>query len=151
QPEKRRFDRALDALDKALRSLPPGARVGLRAFSGKNSGEKNYSVWSMEPWGKDEIRAAPEKVKALRKKIVPQHRTPLVEAMIEAKKDYPADFRGTKVMLVLTDGGDSTFAVNDKIGLKQKVREAFRDANIHLHVIAFETEDKRFPITEIEK
>jgi hypothetical protein len=133
--QERRFDKALEALRSALKTLPPGVKVGLRVFSHKGSGEKDVPIWTPKTWDVDDLKRVDERVDDLRN-LVPAHRTPLVDSMINAKKDFTAGFSGTQVLLVLTDGGDNFYKPD---AMEGKLRQAFKDSNIHLNVVGFES------------
>jgi hypothetical protein len=140
--QERRFDRALDALRSALKTLPPGVKVGLRVFSHKGSDEKDIPIWTPKTWDEDDLRRVDERVDDLRN-LIPQHRTPLVNSMVNAKEKFTPGFSGTKVLLVLTDGGDNFYKPDE---MESKLRQTFKDTNIHLNVIGFET--KKMPDNE---
>src|SRR5262249_13823400 len=106
--KERRFDKVLEALRSALKSLPPGVRVGLHVFSHDGSGGKDVRYWPPKRWEEDDLKRVDEKVNDLRR-LVPAHTTPLVNSMIEARADFTEEFGGTKVLLVLTDGCDNVY------------------------------------------
>jgi hypothetical protein len=145
---ERRYDRALAALRSALKGLPPGVNVGLRVFSHKGKNQESELYWKPKRWEKDDLDNLADRVRALRD-LVPYHQTPLVRTMIEAKNDFTPGFSGTKLLLVLTDGGDSTYRPGDG-RLEEDMRANFpKSAGIQLDVIAFET-GGGFP-TELEE
>jgi Mg-chelatase subunit ChlD len=142
----RRFDRALDALEIVLGELPSGINVSLRIFiEDQNRNRQDRVLWPMKPWRNDPDLVK-ERIKELRG-LKPEGQTPLIENMrLAAEKDFLPDFKGMKVMVVLTDGGDSdnTAAQIPGAVLKHFKKPAIADEEppIRIHVIGFEVEDE---------
>ncbi len=112
----RRFDLAINALKRVLQSVPRGTQVSLWAFSHKKDGalEAKDAEKSVEPITKTPIIRDPANAKQVDdlinkvKDLTPWNATPIVNAMVKAKKDLEK-VRGFKTMLVLTDGMDTRF------------------------------------------
>lgn len=140
KPLQRRFDKAVRALRQALQELPPDVSVSLRVFSGVGNEEpKDRPLWPAKRWDEEELKTVGMKVDELHN-LVPKYQTPLIQSMIKAKGDFPPGFSGTKYMLVLTDGGDSTYQKDDE-RLKKDLLGAFSGTHISLNVIGFEAND----------
>jgi hypothetical protein len=140
-----RFEQALNALQKGLQSLPPGVRVGLRIFSDeqdKTAQSRKVPGWDIEKeWGEEELNAVPTKIRELRQ-LKPYTVTPLVRSMKKAKEeDFPKTFSGRKIMLVLTDGGDTDHKDPASDTLGEEVRKLFKGSEIFVYVIAIDTDN----------
>jgi hypothetical protein len=123
-----RFQAALNALEKALATLPDKMRISLRVFSHKGFENKSQLLWSYNDDWDNDPREIKRKVAPLRS-LEPRGETPLVRTMIEAKEhDFPPGFGGTRGLLVLTDGADNDRAFSGPKQASQALRNAFADA-----------------------
>ena len=80
--------------------------------------------------------------------LTPAYDTPLVRATVEARNYFTEGFKGAKTLVVLTDGGDSTFhsrekELRDKYGdtMDKCLRNAFKDTGVLVNVLGFELAD----------
>lgn len=163
---KRRWDAATEALENVLSQLPNGVSVSLRVYGSKSIYEDpartarqkstdSRQEWPTHEWNKDHLKGKMQAVKELK----PAGDTPLLRTIAEARKDFPAAFEGRKVMLVITDGGDSNFYytkadANYDADLREQgdTLEKFllqtfakpHDA-IELHVVGFDIRESEIP------
>jgi Mg-chelatase subunit ChlD len=176
-----RWDAAKAALRQMMQELPRGVQVSLRAFGAKDSPpgtediRKDISdlkrkehgkwtrmerVWRTHRWNPDNLEERMRQVSSLE----PSGATPLLRAMWAARQDFPPDFEGRRILVVVTDGGDSNFydlkedvdrPLKEKTGaktLEQFLQFAFkRDKkfkDIELHVIGFDIRESKMDIEE---
>jgi hypothetical protein len=113
-----RWDAVKMALRKAMQEMPAGVFVSLRAFGDKEGIEatedikpahgkwaKFKQVWKAHRWNPYEVQDRLTQVDNLR----PSGTAPLVRAMWMARQDFPRDFKGRRILVVVTDGGDTNF------------------------------------------
>jgi hypothetical protein len=108
--DKPRITRALDALEKCLDQIPAGVKVTLLTFAQKEEGSNETVIrvqWRTAPWDpdKDEVKVKMAKLRGLR----PYGYTPLVLATVRAQEYFTPGFEGAKTLVILTDGGDSSY------------------------------------------
>lgn len=162
-----RWKAAKNALRDVLKELPRGVSVSLRAYSAQemikgdlqNDPEmwtKNELIWKSHPWDPDDID---RKWKAIDPNLTPHGHTPLMRSMWMAREDFPAAFKGRRIMVVVTDGGDSNFYAgkhdtrfkdldldiksgNSKMTIAAFLQDSFAKnptfKNIEVHVIGFD-------------
>src|SRR5262249_44456015 len=132
--KQRRFDKALDALEGVLKRLPAGVTVSLRTFSQREDNGAFKVLWSQVKWDPAAIGSRMEQMRRLQ----PWSETPLVRALEETRKDFPAGFRGFKTIVVITDGGDSdekNVPVNE---IPDRLLRAFQGSGILINAIGFD-------------
>jgi hypothetical protein len=149
-----RFKRALRAMRSVLQQLPKGVTISLRTFGAKKfiSPENPYGielVWPARPWDPDKLDALIAEVE----KLEPWGFTPLVHSIAAAKKDLPDEMKARSIV-VITDGGDSTFYEdkNRRKGdtIKSFLRREFADSDIQVSVIGFEAKESELREDEKE-
>jgi hypothetical protein len=130
--KRTRLERALDALKTTLASPQlKEVTISLRVFDPQGVA-KTPLVWPAAPWNPD---AAENLVRKLRGNLAPRGQTPLVQTMIDAKNDFK-NFKGpNRVMLVITDGGDSDHTAAD---VRKQLLKEFGDRRIVINAIGFE-------------
>lgn len=132
-----RFDHALEALGEVLRLLPPQVVVSLRVFADKDGDGSNKLLWKPMRW---DPSATDDWIQKLRKDVTPLGYTPLIDSTVNAQNDFPPGFGGSRSVVVITDGADTS---------SKKTTEQFRkqwDRKIPISLIGFDL-DK----TEVEK
>jgi hypothetical protein len=138
-----RFDKAVQAIGQVLQDLEPGVQVSVWAFSHKTA--KAYphpeQIWEPSRWAKKDWKKLMDEFNEL----WPYLHTPLVRAMWEAKKDFPKDFKGSKTMLVLTDGADDEFAKDSQLQrlhntskISEFMNKEFKDSGIQVNMVCYE-------------
>jgi hypothetical protein len=152
---ERRFDKATKALEEVLDSLPPGVTVSLRVFAHvddeftSNNPRQIPIRLLREPskWKKNDVGPLMRRVRNL----TPAYETPLVRALWMARDDFPAGFKGTKTIVVLTDGADNQFDTAADADLRKRgqtirefLRNEFKDSGVTPNVVGLE-------VTETEK
>lgn len=158
--DRGKFAEAKQALISVLRSVPRGTAVSLWIF-GQSYGGRPAEAVRASPSSEDladdktpertirsirkPARWEPEQCDALEAtlaKIMPCWRTPLAEAMRQAKADL-VSARGFKTLLVLTDGNDSEY-VRKHPGrdIPSFVRETFAQTGIMVNMVCFKTDEK---------
>jgi hypothetical protein len=155
---KRRFNKAVDALEQVLNGMDEGVIVSLWIFSNTLDAKKFLEEGEVtkdkiggisrlrkpEEWKKDQIDTLMTRVRAL----IPYGDTPLVEAIAEAKnldsKDYPKGFDGFKSIVVLTDGMDSEFKKQPKLwarhntkDISQWLEKEFENSGFQINLVMF--------------
>lgn len=130
---KRRYDKALDALEGVLEKLPKGTTVSLRVFSQRANNGAATLLWNTLKWDPATTRTRMQQLRNLE----PWFATPLIRSLEQAKEDFPAGFKGSKTLVVLTDGGDSDETV-DLADIPNRLSRHFRDSGILINAIGFD-------------
>ncbi len=153
-----RWDAATDALRGVMRQLPEGVTVSLRAFL-KEGGVGDTRdlrdpkheefvrfkrVWRAHRWDPANLDARMREVTALK----PSGATPLVRAMWRAREDFPPGFTGRRILIVVTDGGDSNFYETKTYNVDGPLKKAPRETITQSLQRAFKA-DKRFSDIEV--
>ncbi len=147
QGQKRRFDKAVDSLEKVLRDLKPGITVNLWTFAQLEQDGAIRKLWGPEKWNSSKLDNLMQQVRGQ----VPCYETPLVQAMSRAKGDFDPNSGGFKTLVVLTDGMDNKFFTNECAALRQKynipnitipkfLHRDFQDSGIRVHMALFDVE-----------
>jgi hypothetical protein len=154
-----RWEDAKRAVRDMLRDLPRGVRVSLHVFGAKECKEyKKYGgialVWPPRPW--DDDRAVVKRRLAELDELTPRSYTPLIRTLLMARDRLPthADFKGRRSIVVMTDGGDSTFYRKDDPDADLKDRGKLRTIrqllvkefsgaykDVQLNVVGFDIKD----------
>ena len=123
---ERRFDKVTRALEDVLGQLPAGVTLSLRVFAHddpdflKKNGNARIPMRQLrapKKWKTNDLAPLMLQVR----KLVPTYETPLVRSIATAKEeDFPEDFKGSRSIVVLTDGADSTFYQNDDADLRKE-------------------------------
>jgi hypothetical protein len=174
---------ALRTLQEVLLDLPQGTPISLRLFghqkafdqnlynsrtAGINPADKDkFELAAAEATGSELIYKGPVTWKAnldeLRREILnklniePYYQTPLLRTMIEANNDFPEDYKGTKTMLVLTDGEDNLYPkATREAEVKKRLKAAFADSDIAIQMVLFrvdkkELDDAKRQFADVEK
>jgi hypothetical protein len=148
---KKRIVKVLDALEQCLREVPDGVRVSILTFSELNNENRTSKPFKREPLNDRKRTAFLLKLRGLE----PSGQTPLVRATWEARDLFTEGFQGNKTLVVLTDGGDNTFASDKKLRergntIKEFMENEFKDQGISLYVIGFEIKPGDLPPGEEE-
>jgi hypothetical protein len=155
---------AIGALRQVLKTLPPGPKVSLWTFGHKDfkASETVERLRRPFPWSPDQPDGLIKDVLAV-KSLQVGAGSPIVRAMMEAseadlhlnKRDRPYENSGAKLLLVLTDGKDNTFQLENYYNpggnkdVPTFLKEQFDDSDICVFVIGFRVEgDER---KEIER
>jgi Mg-chelatase subunit ChlD len=143
-----RFKRAIGVMRSVLKQLPKDVTISLRTFGAEqdqkeNIAENPYGIklaWRPAPWDPDKLN---DRMKEIAK-LKPHGPTPLVHSIAAAKKDLPEEKKARSIV-VITDGGDSTFYKdeNRRKGdtIKSFLRREFADSDIQVSVIGFEAKE----------
>jgi hypothetical protein len=116
-PTKRaRLEFAIEALEKTLRLIPDGTDLSLLAFITKDREKTPVIVDIQKPsrWSQDKLDGVIERIRTLAGQAWPDVKgahgsTPLAYTIVEcAKRGFPDNFRGPKVILALSDGDDTS-------------------------------------------
>jgi hypothetical protein len=151
-PSNSRFKKALQAMRIVLQQLPQGVTVSLRTFGAWEfiNQANPYGielVWPARPWDPDKLDALIADVE----KLKPYGFTPLVRSIAAAKKDLPDD-KKVRSIVVITDGGDSTFYRDNNLPkgetIKRFLRREFAESDIQVSVIGFEVKKDELPADE---
>jgi hypothetical protein len=149
-----KYKEALEGIRAVLDDLPDGAIVSFTVFGAYIDewgirGQREHSprqtikmIREPRPWSRaSDYKRLMDRLQG----FVPWNETPLVRAMVEARKNgFPKDFKGFKSMLVVTDGADNDFR-SDKV-LQQEfgtndlgtcLTRAFERFDVLLNVIGF--------------
>ncbi len=159
---------ALRTLREVLLGLPEGTPISLRLFGHKSDDALYNRLLNQLPDKNDKdakevigteatlselifkgnvnwSRANPKPLQdAILSKleIPPYAYTPLLREMIHAKDDFPEDYKGTKTLVVLTDGSDTQFPAANRVAMvKQGLKAAFADANISIQMVLFRVDE----------
>jgi hypothetical protein len=157
-----KFQQMLQVLPKVLADIPPGTHLSIRLYghldlpvnppgAPPNSAPEEQRLRFWTPLTQDEriiqevIQSGPKKKDQLdnvMKKLtalLPRYYTPLVHSMKEAKaNDFPKGFTGPRTLLVLTDGADTWYGLNDpQRRSKREFEEAFQDSDITVQMVVF--------------
>ncbi len=155
-----RIDKALDALEQCLDKLPDGVKLTVLTFSTLEQKKHPSPDVQREKitWSQGQSRDLMRELRALH----PAYNTPLVRATVEAANYFTSNFKGTKTILILTDGGDSDFHphVDPNLGLidtgkdirfdprtgkeltmKEYLERTFKGSDIRIHVVGFKEEE----------
>jgi hypothetical protein len=139
-----RIDKALKAVRDVLSKVPRGVKVAIMTFSQNEPRGGTFTLRKLSPWNPESVTEEISKLKALK----PTYNTPLVRATASAAGLFSKNDNVIKKLVVLTDGGDSTFYTDDAdlrreantieayMGLK------FTNAGIQLTVIGFEIDEQ---------
>jgi hypothetical protein len=148
---------AVAVLEEVLRGLPSGTPISLRLFGHKYDEKLYNQLHGALPnknnqnaldvigtqatlsdviykgrvnWSRANVQPLKDQIIDKLKKIEPLYGTPLARTMVEAKDDYPEDYEGTRTLLVLTDGMDTTDPQNVRVAaVKNRLRAGFANAN----------------------
>ena len=71
--------------------------------------------------------------------IRPTGESPLFQALLQARQDFPPSARGEKVIIVISDGEDNWARIGGKPG-PDELEQAFRGSRIQIHTIGFQTD-----------
>jgi hypothetical protein len=154
KPTNDRFKKAIGALETALRGLPDNVMVSVRIFRAS----RIERLWAPKPWRQADLEALLKEVRALK----PNGMTPLVDAMVAAKRDdFPSTVRGFKTLVAITDGADDSFQLiirkkmtsNEvararaefpakKAAATARLAREFKEGDIRLNVIGFDVEPR---------
>ena len=159
---------ALRTLREVLLGIPEGTPISLRLFGHKYDAALYNRLLSQLPDKKDKDalevigseatlseliykgnvtwnRSNPRPLQdAILSKldIQPQFFTPLLREMVRAKDDFPEDYKGTKTLLVLTDGADTQYPAATRVAeIKRRLKAAFADANISIQMVLFRVDE----------
>lgn len=139
-----RFEKALNALEQVMRTLPRGVKVSFRAFA--QEGDTNLEsklLRTSKTWDPNQLFDFMQEVRALK----PYGYTPLVRSIWKARKDFPDNFTGARTIVVLTDGADSEFKKDLELQQKGKtitefMQNEFKESNTLINVVGFEVSDE---------
>lgn len=147
------YHEATAALAKVLATIQPGTNLSVFAFGQRLRGA------NQQPNAKDTIRSfrdsapwRPEQLQGLMADLLPLepwNDSPTLRAMLKAKRaGFPADFRGFKTILVLTDDEDSEFK-NDaelnpggKATVHDFIQREFKDEGIVVKFVGYKVKKK---------
>jgi hypothetical protein len=103
-PERRRFDYALDALDQVLRGVPEKTYLSVLTFDDDRTTAMSFRPST--PWLKEDLGTLRKRLEGIKL----GGGSPIAQATIKTMADgFPrAGFKGPKVIVVLTDGSDSS-------------------------------------------
>ncbi|MBV9125306.1 MAG: VWA domain-containing protein, partial [Planctomycetes bacterium] len=148
-----KFNEALDALQEVLQTIPRGTKVGVWIFGQKENEGVIQQLQAPDTWDPEnnfgQLKRLMQKLRA----ITPYYETPLVKGIVTAK-DALLDMRGLKgikSMLVLTDGMDTEFKPQNRIGAYLK--EQFVDTDIFVNMVFYKfdpPEDQAKAIAQFE-
>jgi hypothetical protein len=157
-----KIKQALRVLPRVLADLPPGTPLSVRVFGHRRppplpAGLDENQAYALEAkntprerifegpvtWGPKNTARLDQLMDQLNA-FMPQGGTPLVQSMIEAQKnDFPADFRGPRTLLVLTDGMDTWYGKTDaQDRAKRDFENAFREADVTVQMVLFRAGDE---------
>src|SRR5262249_15596254 len=110
-----KYNQATDALEKGLSELPEGGGLSLFGYGQagppgmktvEEAEETIRAVRLPKRWERKQLEGLMREVRY--PALEPWNQTPLVRAMWRAKQEgFPANFKGFKTLLVLTDGMDT--------------------------------------------
>jgi hypothetical protein len=128
--ERRRFDFALDALGHVLKTIPDNTEVSLYGLGVKDgTGFKTEPTQYRAPtrWRqKEEFESLLGSLDQIPGDIA----SPIAETMIKSMKEgFPKGFKGPKVLLVLTDGGDNASFKDDPVDRTARLVSELTRAN----------------------
>jgi hypothetical protein len=134
---KRRIDHVKKALTKVLKVIPSGTHLSLLVFGREE--ETPQLKWIRE--SKEWTGTAEEQTALINRTFAldPMHTSPVVDAIIQARdKGFPRGFKGPKVLLALTDGGDSEFVKKyPRENIRVWLKRAFYDKGIEVNLVCF--------------
>src|SRR5262249_22012566 len=153
-----KYEEATEALEEVLNGLAEGTYVSLRIFA--PLGHRNGGlIRESKPWKKDDLDGLLKELK----KYGPEGDTPAASTIVKSLKDFPKDFRGSKTIVVLTDGVDSELDTTayaklpaDRYKRPDKVRDYLVNKfaknpeaeNVKLHLLLFKLSDAESKIAE---
>ncbi len=104
---QRRWDYALDALEKVLQKIPDKTEVSLYTFGPKPGTTDKFGGKLMvepKPWRHTDLDDLMPRLRSM----VPDSSSPIAEAVIMSMDEgFRSGYQGPKVVLVLTDGADN--------------------------------------------
>ncbi len=124
--ERRRFDVALDALEHVLRKVPDNTHVSLFTLGDKQNRKPARfplsTPWQQQKWGP--LRASLEEVPA-------DIGSPIALGILKSMDEgFPEkEFKGPKVVLVLTDGDDNASFLDENDDRTKKIVDELKAAN----------------------
>jgi hypothetical protein len=147
--DRPKFEIARAVLEDLTKSLPEGCNLGLRVyghlgFLGRHPGRKPPRPDPKDPRLNTDSQliepiSALDGAKRLRIKQVvdeswPRGNTPLVYSLLRAKEDFPAGWRGTKLVVLVSDGEETCG------GKIEDVAAAYRGSGVEvvIHVVGFD-------------
>lgn len=75
--------------------------------------------------------------------LQPTGESPLFQALLQARQDFPASARGEKVIIVVSDGEDNWARIGGKPG-PDELEQAYQGSGIRIHAIGFQTDAAGF-------
>jgi tetratricopeptide (TPR) repeat protein len=150
--ERAKSDVAREVMNELLRELPPEMAVGLRLYGhwGRWVARRTDPKAALVPLTDPRIDTDSELVVPIalltegqRKKMVtwldwakPRGKTPMVYSLLQAKGDFPAELRGGKTVVLISDGMETCG------GKLEDVAAAYRDSGVEavVHVVGFDIE-----------
>jgi hypothetical protein len=153
-----------DVVRKLLAEVPEGTMVSVFTFSQAIGPLDEKGVPRREQpapeatiqrvldpvyWNERRVAGLMDELESLR----PQNERPLVRAMVEAKeRGFPANFRGRKLMLVLTDGPDNRFPKDVRLHARQGTADLaaflereFRTSDVAVRLVGYKVPAKDAP------
>jgi Mg-chelatase subunit ChlD len=139
-----KIEEALDALGRGLRKVPENVRVSLFTFTATEGRPRIDRFWNREPWHqKDRNKRLADLGDHCRDKVSKNGGTPLVRATWEASQIFGES--KAKTLVIITDGGDSTFRKADwdqdlkKNGatIKQFIHNKFKNTDVQFKLISY--------------
>jgi hypothetical protein len=151
--DKQKLDSAKQVTLQLLESLPAGAQVGLRLYG-------HWGIWLPRrtdrtagplEWSDARLNSDSELVVPIRPLAAahreslktwidwsqPRGKTPMVYSLLEAQKDFPAEWRGPRTIVLISDGVETCG------GKLADVEAAYKgtDFGVVIHVVGFDIKE----------
>jgi hypothetical protein len=139
---RRRFDKAVKALEEVLGELSDGYHVNLWIFGQSDESEgKIKKLWNIPSWDGQNLHRLMRDIRA----ITPYGTTPLARALRDVrKKDFADKKEGFQTIVVLTDGHDEDFDKDPqlnptgKLTIPEFLTPIFDKSGIQVHMVLFD-------------
>jgi hypothetical protein len=124
--KNRRFDYALDALEYVLRKVPDKTELGIFTF-GDPAVNPISTFRASSPWLREDLSTMRKRLDAMPL----GGGSPIADAIIQTMSDgFPiAGFKGPRLILVLTDGADTTSNVRGGPGRDDRIAQLLKAAH----------------------